>query len=59
MTQISVGVFRKVTDVGRNTSIKRVFIQHKGELVGKGREVECLECTFQVTTRKINLRDTP
>ena len=59
MTQINVGESRKVADVGNYTSIKRVVIQHKDELVGKGREVEGLEHTFQVNACKINLRDSP
>ena len=57
MTQINVGESRKVADVGNYTSIKRVVIQHN--LVGKGREVEGLEHTFQVNACKINLRDSP
>ena len=57
MTQINVGESRKVADVGKYTSIKRVVIQHN--LVGKGREVEGLEHTFQVNAYKINLRDSP
>ena len=57
MTQINVGESRKVADVGNYTSIKRVVIQHN--LVGKGREVEGLEHTFQVNACKINLHDSP
>ena len=57
MTQINIGESRKVADVGKYTSIKRVVIQHN--LVGKGQEVEGLEHTFQVNACKINLRDSP